>query len=134
MKKEKFKMALLIDDNPIDNAINQRILKNTDFVEDLVVYQSAKEALNYLKINAKDSNLFPDFILLDIRMPEMDGFGFLSEFEKIESDFKKFTTIYILSSSLDSSDQRKVNDNKIVTRFIGKPLTSFHLTGGYLKK
>jgi len=127
MKSGRFKVALLIDDNHIDNIINKKILENNAFVDQIMVYQSAKEALEFLKIHSSDPELFPDFILLDIRMPEMDGFGFLEEFEKLESGLKVNTHIYILSSSLDPSDQRKVAENKLVSKFICKPLTSPHL-------
>jgi len=127
MIPDKFKLALLIDDNQIDNIINKRILENHNFVEKIITYQSAKDAMDYLKTNSDNSELFPDFILLDIRMPEMDGFQFLAEFENIQSHYKARCSIFILSSSLDPIDQRKVAENKYVVKFLGKPLTGPHL-------
>lgn len=127
MIQGKFKMALLIDDNQIDNIINKRILQNHNFVDKILTFQSAKDAIDYLKINSENFELFPDFLLLDIRMPEMDGFEFLDEFEKINSPFKGQCHIYILSSSLDPLDQKKIAENKYVIKFLGKPLTGPHL-------
>ncbi len=124
----KYKRVLLIDDNQIDNIINKKILENQNFADQILTFQSAKDALEYLKNHSTNSDLFPDFILLDIRMPEMDGFEFLNEFEVLESEFKKSCHIYILSSSLDPIDQRKVAENKYVIKFIGKPLTGPHLS------
>ncbi len=123
----RFKNALLIDDNHIDNMINQRILTNYSIAENIISSLSAFEALAYLNQHLQDENIFPDLIFLDIRMPEMDGFQFLEAFEKLNAPFKSRTKIYMLSSSLDPTDQRRVLECKYVLRFIGKPLTSSHL-------
>lgn len=124
----RFKNALLIDDNHIDNMINQRILNNYSIAENIRSSLSAVEALVYLNQHLQDGNVFPDLIFLDIRMPEMDGFQFLEAFDKLETPFKLRTKIYMLSSSLDPTDQRRVLESKYVLRFIGKPLTVSHLS------
>ncbi len=129
MKKGKFKQALLIDDNLIDNLINKKILEKNEIVENIKVYQSAIEAIDFLKDHLADKEEFPDFILLDIRMPEMDGFGFLEEFEKLDTQLKEETSIFVLSSSLDPADNRRMKANKRVVKFIRKPLLNMQLSG-----
>lgn len=127
MISSRFKNALLIDDNHIDNMINQRILTNYKIAEHIVSSLSAIEALTYLNEHLQDESIFPDLIFLDIRMPEMDGFQFLEAFEKLDSPYKMRTKIYMLSSSLDPTDQRRVLESRFVLRFIGKPLIVSHL-------
>jgi hypothetical protein len=53
----------------------------------------------------------------------MDGFEFLTEFDKLDIDRKEQTKIFMLSSSLDPVDYKKSAENKYITQFIHKPLT-----------
>ncbi|MRX47186.1 response regulator [Pedobacter puniceum] len=124
MPNYKYKTALLVDDNFIDNMINQKILNNSDFAEQIVVKQSCESAIQYLQelINLQEE--LPEIIFLDIRMPIKTGFDFLVEFQQLQSPAKDNVKIVMLSSSLDPSDHKKVTEFNNVTDFFGKPLTS----------
>ncbi len=124
MPSYKYKNALLIDDNFIDNMINQKILNNSDFAESIVVKQSCETAMNYLQDLARKNEPLPEVIFLDIRMPIKTGFDFLVEFQDIQSPHKDEVKIVMLSSSLDPSDHKKIIEFNNVTDFLGKPLTS----------
>jgi CheY-like chemotaxis protein len=114
-----FKTCLLIDDNYIDNFVTRRVLEANNFAEKIIVRQSSTEAIQSLK----DGSVSPDVIFLDIRMPVMDGFEFLHEYDGLDIA-KKGIKIYMLSSSLDPTDIRTSADNKHITQFIHKPLTN----------
>jgi response regulator RpfG family c-di-GMP phosphodiesterase len=62
-------------------------------------------------------------IFLDIRMPQMGGFEFLQEYDKLSIENKQSIKIFMLSSSLDPTDLKKSTNNKYITQFIHKPLT-----------
>lgn len=124
MQTYKYKSALLVDDNFIDNMINQKILNNSDFAESIVVKQSCESAINYLQELVIKNEELPEIIFLDIRMPVKTGFDFLVEFQDIQSTKKEAVKIVMLSSSLDPSDHKKVIEFNNVTDFLGKPLTS----------
>ncbi|MGZ3763606.1 MAG: response regulator [Mucilaginibacter sp.] len=114
-----YKTCLLIDDNYIDNFVTRRILESGNFAEQVIVVQSATEAINSLKAGL----VRPDVIFLDIRMPQMGGFEFLQEYDKLEIEGKQKIKIFMLSSSLDPTDLKKSTNNKYITQFIHKPLT-----------
>jgi CheY-like chemotaxis protein len=114
-----YKTCLLIDDNYIDNFVTRKILEGGNFAENVVVSQSAADAINSLRSGA----VKPDVIFLDIRMPVMGGFEFLQEYDKLDIDNKQAIKIFMLSSSLDPTDLRKSTNNKYITQFIHKPIT-----------
>lgn len=119
MPQAKYQLCLLIDDNYIDNMINRKIIENELFAKQVIVKESAEEALEELK-----KGLYkPDVIFLDVRMPNMDAFGFLKEYDKLEISPDHPPMIYILTSSLDPFDHRKGMENRYVTQFLYKPLT-----------
>ena len=115
---ESYHTCLLIDDNYIDNFVTRRLLESSNFAENIEVRQSPAEAIESLR----NGSVKPDVIFLDIRMPLMNGFEFLEEYDKIDID-KSAIKIFLLSSSLDPTDIRKSMDNKYITQFIHKPLT-----------
>ena len=110
---------MLIDDNYIDNFVTRRILEGGNFAEEVIVSQSAADAIDSLRAGS----VKPDVIFLDIRMPVMGGFEFLQEYDKLEIDGKKAIKIFMLSSSLDPTDLKKSSNNKYITQFIHKPIT-----------
>ena len=114
-----YKTCLLIDDNYIDNFVTRRILESSNFADQVIVSQSATEAIESLR----SGEIIPDVIFLDIRMPMMGGFEFLQEYDKIDVENKNNIKIFMLSSSLDPTDMRKSMNNKYITQFIHKPLT-----------
>lgn len=114
-----YKTCLLIDDNYIDNFVTRRILEGGNFAEQVIVSQSATDAIESLR----SGNVKPDVIFLDIRMPMMGGFEFLQEYDKLEIEGKKGIKIFMLSSSLDPTDLKKSTNNKYITQFVHKPLT-----------
>ncbi|WP_256012719.1 response regulator [Desertivirga xinjiangensis] len=121
MRDSKYRSVLLIDDSYIDNLINRKILENCMFADDVVVMDSPVAAIEYLNKCYNEQTL-PEVIFLDIRMPEMNGFEFLQKLKEITTEDSKLK-IFVLSSSLDPSDLRRVEGNSLVTKFIGKPLT-----------
>lgn len=123
MSSYKYPLVLLIDDNYIDNMINQKILQGNNFAQEVVISQSAEEAITYLKVVLKALKPVPEVIFVDIRMPGKNGFQFLDEFETIKKNYNFEAKIIVLSASLDPTDYKKVAENKNVVCFANKPLS-----------
>jgi response regulator RpfG family c-di-GMP phosphodiesterase len=123
METYRHKTVLLIDDSYIDNLISRKILENNRYAENIIVIDSAHAAVDYLENSIRNRENIPEIIFLDIRMPEMDGFDFLNKLNLLNIADQEIK-IYMLSSSLDPGDLKKVKENHLVERFIGKPLTN----------
>jgi CheY-like chemotaxis protein len=119
----KYKTVMLIDDNFIDNAINQKILESNLFAKRIIAFESAQHAADYLQENLLQHDTLPEVIFLDLRMPEVDGYAFLEQLEKIPAFPLHEVKIYVLSSSLDPTDRKKIKKNPLTEIFISKPLT-----------
>jgi len=101
----ELKTILLAEDNPKDIELTIEALEENNLVNQIEVVRDGVEALEYLRcegdfINRKGGN--PAFILLDIKMPRMDGIELL---RIIRSDPKlKMIPVVILSSSREERD------------------------------
>ncbi len=126
-KSEPIELVMLVDDNDTDNFISKRIIEITKFAKRVVVKNSGKSALDYLKENEENADELPNLIFLDINMPIVDGFVFLYEFEKFNTIIKDKCKVIILSSSDNKRDIDKIVNNNHVIKFITKPLTESSL-------
>ena len=120
---KKFKRVLLVDDELICNYISIKWVKRLDIAENVHVLTNGKLALDFIKENCqKDcSEDEQDLVLLDIKMPVMDGFQFLHELEKSTFLHKDRLKIVLLTSSTNVSDIKEAYKYKI-DGYIEKPL------------
>ncbi|KAF2338761.1 MAG: response regulator [Flavobacterium nitrogenifigens] len=109
---------IIIEDNLIDQFVIKKLLKKGLDVNPVYIANNGKEGMNWIQ---KNQNQSPLIILLDIQMPVMDGFEFLKEFDKLPEDVKEKIEIFVLSSTLDSDEIKKVKENKYVSDFWNKP-------------
>ncbi len=113
---------LLIEDNLIDQLITTKLLKNTFDNFQFNVVSDGKEGMEWLyKFNYTNNNQL--IILLDIKMPQMDGFEFLIHYDLLPDELKKNTQIFMLSSTLDPNDLKRANENCYVKKLFSKPLS-----------
>lgn len=111
---------LIIDDNTIDQIVTKQLLKKALGITEISTANNGKEGILWLNNHTRN---FEEsvIILLDVKMPEMDGFEFLSEFEILSEELKNKIQIFMLSSTLDHYDISRVKSNKYVKNLLSKP-------------
>jgi len=119
MKKE-LKSIMLIDDNPDDNFIHERAIRKVSSKSTITTRNSGAEALAYLK-SMKSPHA--DLILLDINMPEMNGWEFLTQYNKLDKELQCEAIIIMLTTSDNADDITKASMVGSITDYITKPLT-----------
>ena len=123
MKYTDPKSVMLIDDSSIDNFITTRMIEQSELTKDILVMESSRKALNFLKENEENTNGLPDIIFLDLNMPVVDGFDFLSEFSSFPEKTKTKCQIVVLTSSDKTEDIHTIINNRLVKRYLIKPLS-----------
>lgn len=114
----QYSAIFLVDDDPINNLINKRLLGKVDISKNILEFQDGEDALVEIERLSKDEEIL---ILLDINMPVMNGWEFLDKYLTF-FPFRK-DRIVILSSSIDFLDRQKAKEFEIVYGFVEKPLT-----------
>ena len=100
------KIILLVEDNPDDVTLTERALKKSHILNKLAVAKDGVEALDYLFCTGswvgRDINNTPQVVLLDIKLPKIDG---LEVLKRIRSDSRtKLLPVVILTSSKEERD------------------------------
>lgn len=119
---------MIIDDNEMDLYVGKRVMARYSFAEEVLTIDSAKGALEYLIEKKNDPDQLPDLILLDINMPEMNGFEFLDAYTSLPQDIKKNCIIMMLTTSIHIEDEQKASSNPYVRSYMNKPLDEMKLT------
>lgn len=119
---KKLQYTLLVDDDEATNFINELLIEELDFTENLLIARNGREALDIIQELHRQEASLPQLILLDINMPVMDGFDFLDAFRALDCPGKEATTIVMLTTSLHQKDIDKVKEVG-VTAYLNKPLT-----------
>ena len=102
----KKKIILLVEDNPDDVELTVRILKQNNVLNEVVVVNDGAEALDYLfgtgAYAGRDMSVMPTVILLDLRLPKIDG---LEVLRKLRADERtKIIPVVVLTSSKEERD------------------------------
>ncbi len=120
---------LLIDDDEPTNFLNKMTLEQSGCARHIRIAQSGQAALDYLRgvDGDDDSCLRPDLIFLDINMPAMDGWEFLTQYRTLPKEKKADTVLIMLTTSLNPDDEKRTHGIPEVSGFENKPLNQTRL-------
>ncbi|MBW8687664.1 response regulator [Chitinophaga rhizophila] len=121
-------MIFIVDDDPIHQQIANIMIKRQGIGENVRAFSDAQDVLDYLRQYSFEAEQLPDLILLDLNMPVMDGWDFLNDYAGFYKDLAKQIGIFVLTSSIDDKDRRKVDTYSFVKGYLTKPLSSEIIT------
>ena len=113
---------LMIDDNPIEHLIMQKMFDKFHLFPDAVHSLDARISMNLFENYYSENDVLPDVVFLDLNMPCYSGWDFLCDFEHLYKKIKKTVDIYIISSSIDPSDKLLADKYEFVKTCISKPV------------
>ena len=119
---------MLIDDDELDNYVCSKIITSSGFAKDTEDFTEVNSALAHLiKTMHENPNELPEIIFLDLSMPNIDGWAFLKEYEKLDRNHKDKIFLSILTTSVFLRDKEKAKEYSDVKAFLLKPLSSDEL-------
>jgi CheY-like chemotaxis protein len=95
---------MLVEDNPDDVALTQKILRYNRLDRDLVIAASGKDAVDALERRGKEARP-PDIILLDINLPDISGIDLLTKIKK-DPRWKGIPVVMLTGSNIGDDIQR----------------------------
>lgn len=113
---------VIIDDDPIHHKIVQFMLTKNELAKETTYAFDGNLVLDYLSENRMKISALPDFIFLDLYMPNNSGWDFLNGFQKIYKTLKKEIHIYVVSSSIFQIDINRSKGYPFVKNYITKPM------------
>ena len=121
---KKLPGVLLVDDDPITNALNERLLRKLNVAEEYLTACDGVEALAALQLlTARASPASPALVLLDITMPGLDGMGFLEAYQQLPPLQQASAVIVLHTVSMTSTDLGRV-EGLPIAGLVSKPLTT----------
>jgi two-component system, response regulator len=99
------KVILVVEDNKRDEALTLRALKKNNLVNEVIVARDGVEALDYFFGEERDSCIMPQLVLLDLKLPKIDGLGVL---QRLRGDARtKHLPVVVFTSSSEDEDMIK---------------------------
>jgi two-component system response regulator len=100
------RILLLVEDNPDDEALTLRALKQNKISNEVVVARDGAEALDFLFCTGayvnRDRHVVPEVVLLDLKLPKIDG---LEVLRRLRADERtRLLPVVILTSSGEEQD------------------------------
>ena len=119
----KRKKILLVEDNPSDIKLTRRALEHNAFTNELVVAEDGAEALDYLfatgQYAGRDIRDVPAVVLLDLKLPKIDGLEVLGKIR--DHEITRLVPVVILTTS-DQEVDMAASYNLGANSYIRKPV------------
>jgi len=119
----KANCILLVDDNQTSTFLHQQLINKLDIAHQVLLARNGQQGLEVMEQHFQTEAVYPELILLDIKMPVMDGFAFFEAFQQMNLDKQSAPQVVVLTTSLAAVDIERAREIGI-QYFVNKPLTA----------
>ncbi|WP_405412951.1 response regulator [Maribacter sp. Asnod1-A12] len=113
---------LVIDDDMVSQFTARYAVEQCSGESQIYVCESALEGLDLLT-NLKITNKpIPDYILVDLVMPEMNGWEFIDKLQNYNNSSRKIK-VFIMSAFTNSKDREKAKNHQLIEGYYEKPIS-----------
>ncbi|MUH37382.1 response regulator [Zobellia amurskyensis] len=116
------KKTCIVDDDAIAVFGLKRAMQALEFSSELLVYENGLDAIESFQEMIDEDTTLPSLILIDINMPVMGGWDFISEMREIWPKDKEEPTVYMMTSSLSPMDIETAKTFKLENNYLIKPI------------
>lgn len=118
--------VVLIDDNEVDLFLHEQLIRRAGTFFPVWSFTTPRHAMDHLASlpYTDPAQTYPIILLLDIKMPDMDGFTFIDRLDALPRTLRHRLHIVLLSATLQISDSIRAEAHPAVEAFIAKPLTA----------
>lgn len=133
---DAYKSCCIIDDDEFFAFNAKRLIKESGFAENVLWYADGQRAIDGL-VGLLIANInLPDIILVDLNMPNKNGWEFLDDFAALPVNKRSNVKIFIASSFISPEFIEKAKDYNLIEDYLVKPLTEeslLHITASKKK-
>ena len=122
--QKRFATTLIVDDNPTSRFLTRLVLEEMNVTQQIIEMPHGQAALDYIVshcLGDQAREQCPDWIILNLSMPVMDGFELLAQLQALEQNVLLDKAVTVLTSSANSSAIAQTTAYGI-TAFFTKPL------------
>ena len=117
----------VVDDDPICHRMIQLMMKKVPGENKVSYYDQTQIALDHIFHHQNVAQKLPDIILLDLHMPQVDGWEFLDFLDGLYKLLSKSIAVYVITSSIREADKDNAKRFHFVKEFVSKPLSTAKL-------
>ena len=118
----QFKHFLILDDDPLSSLLNEMVVIHAGRDLQFVTFHDPQDCLTHIRITPPTQD-GPVCLLLDINMPKLNGWEFLTELESFPKEIQNNYAVVIVTSSTDDVDLIRVQEHPLVCGYLTKPVT-----------
>lgn len=119
----KIDTVYIVDDDDVYAYAVRRLISIQKLCNHVEVFKNGKEAITFFKSASFETDDTSNIILLDVRMPEMNGWEFIEAFSALDYAKKDNFDLYMISSSIDPKDTKRAAEIPLIKKYIFKPIT-----------